>query len=547
MSQINDYNSNNEFNNFLVEEIITSKEKSYETGEYNEIQIENELIVKVSEEESSSSEEESSTSKVVSLGSTIGMVVGVGGIVIGTITSVTTSLLFLNTQSIIGISQAQCLFQLSNANYQELNIHLEDENGNLLQYADLLPTDFDNQYVAEFYDLSPSSTYYLKGIDDNGKEVSLGENNYFTTLDIPNYDISVDTSNYNKTLNQYDLTFTIDNPNNYHIDGLLICENDETLNQHLLKTDGVYNFTLPNILSSYRLELYQEDYLVGQTTFTDYEKMSIIDETLEIGISSFDAGLNFGEINLENIDISIITSDGNNVNGVEYGPDGYILYVRCYGLTPNTDYILKISDINRETFTYFSYPFKTISVPNFTINIDDSNFDIASGIYDLTFTIDNPNGYFIYAYLTCLNDETLNDYYYFEEDNSLNITLPTPYSMYRLDLKLEEYGEEYDVGSINFSYYKPMSVNLDTLVIDSTSFETQVDLGDVPLENISAFIYPNDIIGDELELEIRPSDIGSSIYLRMDQLLNNTSYVLEIRDNQRPTLVYLSYQFTTLA
>lgn len=547
MSQINDYNSNNEFNNFLVEEIITSKEKSHETGEYNEIQIENELIVKVSEEESSSSEEESSTSKVVSLGSSIGMVVGVGGIVIGTITSVTTSLLFLNTQSIIGISQAQCVFQLSNANYQELNIHLEDENGNLLQYADLLPTDFDNQYVAEFYDLSPSSTYYLKGIDDNGKEVSLGENNYFTTLDIPNYDISVDTNNYNKTLNQYDLTFTIDNPNNYHIDGLLICENDETLNQHLLKTDGVYNFTLPNILSSYRLELYQEDYLVGQTTFTDYEKMSIIDETLEIGISSFNAGLNFGEINFENIDISIITSDGNNVNGVEYGPDGYILYVSCIGLTPNTDYILKISDINRETFTYFSYPFKTISLPNFTINIDDSNFDIASGIYDLTFTIDNPNGYFIYAYLTCLNDETLNDDYYFEEDNSLNITLPTPYSMYRLDLKLEEYGVEYGVGSINFSYYKPMSVNLDTLVIDSTSFETQVDLGDVPLENISAFIYPNDIIGDESELEIRPSDIGSSIYLRMDQLSNSTSYVLEIRDNQRPTLVYLSYQFTTLA
>ena len=171
MSQINDYNSNNEFNNFLVEEIITSKEKSHETGEYNEIQIENELIVKVSEEESSSSEEESSTSKVVSLGSSIGMVVGVGGVVIGIITSVTTSLLFLNTQSIIGISQAQCFFQLSNANYQELNIHLEDENGNLLQYADLLPTDFDNQYVAEFYDLSPSSTYYLKGIDDNGKEV----------------------------------------------------------------------------------------------------------------------------------------------------------------------------------------------------------------------------------------------------------------------------------------------------------------------------------------------------------------------------------------
>lgn len=90
-------------------------------------------------------------------------------------------------------------------------------------------------------------------------------------------------------------------------------------------------------------------------------------------------------------------------------------------------------------------------------------------------------------------------------------------------------------------------MSVDTFEFDSTSFEAQVDLGDVPLENISAFIYPNDIVGDELQLEILPSDIGSLIYLRMDQLLNNTSYVLEIRDNQRPTLVYLSYQFTTLA
>ena len=488
MSQINDYNSNNEYNNFLIGEIIKEKEKAHETGEYNELKIETGLIATVSEEGSSSSEE-SSTSKAISIGSSVGMVVGVGGIVIGTITSIATSLMFLNTQSVIGISQAKCFFELSNINYEQVNIQLEDDAGNIVQSADLFPTDIENKYVVEFYDLSPKSTYYLQGIDDNGKEVSIGENNYFTTLDIPNYEIDIDTSNYNKTLGNYDLTFNIDNPNGYHIDGLLICENDETLNQHLLKTDGVYNFTLPNILSSYRLELYQEDYLVGQTTFTDYEKMSIIDETLEIGISSFDAGLNLGEINLENIDVSIITSDGNKVNGVEPGSDGDVLYVRCYSLTPNTDYILKISDINRETFTYFSYPFKTISVPNFTINIDASNFDIASGIYDLTFTIDNPNEYFIDAYLTCLNDETLNDNYSFYSD-SLDITLPTPYSMYRLDLNLEGY----DVGSIDFSCYTPMSVILDTLVIDSTSFETQVDLGDVPLENISAFIYPNDII-----------------------------------------------------
>lgn len=538
MSQINDYNSSNEYNNFLIGEIIKEKEKSHETGEYNELKTETGLIATVSEEGSSSSEE-SSTSKAISIGSSVGMVAGVGGIVIGTITSIATSLMFLNTQSVIGISQAKCFFELSNINYEQVNIQLEDDAGNIVQSADLFPTDIENKYVAEFYDLSPKSTYYLQGIDDNGKEVSIGENSYFTTLDIPNYDINIDTSNYNKSLGKYDLTFNIDNPNGYYIDALLVCENDETLNQHLSKVDGIYNFTLPNILSSYRLELYQEDYLVGQTTFSDYEKMSIIDETLEIGILSFYAELNLGEINFENIDVSIITSDGNKVNSFEAWPDGYILYVSCYSLTPNTDYILKISDINRETFTYFSYPFKTIS--NFTINIDDSNFDIASGIYDLTFTIDNPNGYYIDAYLTCFNDETLNyhDTFY---GNSLDITLPTPYSSYRLDLN----SEGHDVGSIDFSYYQPMSVNLDTLIIDSTSIETQINLGDVPLENISAFIYPSEIIGDELVLEFLPMDTGSSIYVRMQGLLNNTSYVLEIRDNQRPSLVYLSYPFNTL-
>lgn len=542
MSQINDYNSNNEYNNFLIGEIIKEKEKSHETGEYNELKIETGLIATVSEEGSSSSEE-SSTSKAISIGSSVGMVAGVGGIVIGTITSFATSLMFLNTQSVIGISQAKCFFELSNINYEQVNIQLEDDAGNIVQSADLFPTDTENKYVVEFYDLSPKSTYYLQGIDDNGKEVSIGENNYFTTLDIPNYDINIDTSNYNKSLGKYDLTFNIDNPNGYYIDALLICENDETLNQNLLKVDGIYNFTLPNILSSYRLELYQEDYLVGQTTFSDYDGINMIDETLEIGIASFYLGLQLGEIDFENIEVSIIEDNtSNEIEGLEAGMDGYVLYTMCYQLDPNTDYILKISDINRKSFTYFTYRFKTNPVPNYDIIIDDSNFDISNGIYDLTFNIDNPNGYYIDALLVCENDETLNQHL-LKGDGIYNFTLPTLYSSYRLDLNLEGH----NVGSIDyFSYYQPMSVNLDTLIIDSTSIETQINLGDVPLENISAFIYPSEIIGDELELEIIPMDTGSSIYVRMEGLLNNTSYVLEIRDNQRPSLVYLNYLFNTL-
>ena len=161
MSQINDYNSNNEYNNFLIGEIIKEKEKAHETGEYNELKIETGLIATVSEEGSSSSEE-SSTSKAISIGSSVGMVVGVGGIVIGTITSIATSLMFLNTQSVIGISQAKCFFELSNINYEQVNIQLEDDAGNIVQSADLFPTDIENKYVVEFYDLSPKSTYYLQ-------------------------------------------------------------------------------------------------------------------------------------------------------------------------------------------------------------------------------------------------------------------------------------------------------------------------------------------------------------------------------------------------
>ena len=92
MSQINDKDLN-EFNNFYIEEVIKSKESSHETGEYNEIKILNGLISNTKEEEDSSSDEES-TSKTVAIGTTVGMTVGIGGVVIGAIASITLSLNF---------------------------------------------------------------------------------------------------------------------------------------------------------------------------------------------------------------------------------------------------------------------------------------------------------------------------------------------------------------------------------------------------------------------------------------------------------------------
>lgn len=92
---MNKEDSNNELNNFYVEEIIKNKEVSHETGEYNEIKISNGLI-KASEEESSSSEEKESASKALSLTTTVGMTVGVGGIIIGSIASLTLSLNILS-------------------------------------------------------------------------------------------------------------------------------------------------------------------------------------------------------------------------------------------------------------------------------------------------------------------------------------------------------------------------------------------------------------------------------------------------------------------
>ena len=542
MSQINDKDSN-EFNNFYVEEVIKSKESSHETGEYNEIKILNGLISNTEEEEDSSSDEEESTSKTVAIGTTVGMTVGIGGVVIGAIASITLSLNFLATQSVVGITQAQCYFELTNANYNEIDIQLEDTNGEKIQLVDLEPTETKNQYVAEFNHLSPNSTYFVKGLDDDGKEIYLGENNYFKTLQVPSYDIKIDKSKYDKANEEYNLSFKIDNPHEYLIEAILICENDKTLNQFARTRNGIFDFTLPTILSTYRLELYQEDYLVGQTTFNDYEGIQILDESLEIGISSIDMALSLGEVDPNDIAISIINNDNpEEVLPLEVALDGDTLYIRYYELKPKNSYTLVINAANRPSFSYFSYDFTTIPIPQYEISIDDSIFDIENQNYVLTFNIDNPNGYSIDANLYCLNDQTYDDYYLFWE-NSLTIRLPILYSEYRLDLSQEDY----DVGSISFSYYTPMELVLDTLNITSTSFEVEVELGDISLGTFSAFLIPEDDQGNELELEIIPLDNSSRILLSIGDLMSDTSYTLQIRDSFRSTTVYLNYAFDTHA
>ncbi len=452
---------------------------------------------------------------------------------------------FLAVQSVVGITQAQCFFELTNANYDEVDIQLEDTNGEKIQLADLEPTDIKNQYVAKFNHLLPNSIYFVKGLDD-GKEIDLGENNYFKTLPVPSYDIEIDLSKYDKANEEYNLSFKIDNPHEYLIEAILICENDKTFNQFAESSDGIFDFTLPTILSTYRLELYQEDYLVGQTTFNDYGGIEIIDESLEIGISSIYMALSVGEVDLNDIaDISIINNDNPEeviVIPLEDALDGYTLYVSYYELEPENSYTLVINDANRPSFSYFSYDFTTIPIPQYEISIDESSFDIESQNYVLTFNIDNPNGYLIDANLYCLNDETY-DIYYLNMENSLTISLPILYSEYRLDL----YQEGHAVGSRFFSYYRPMELILDTLNITSTSFEAEVELGDIPLGTFSAFLIPEDNQDNELELEIMPFDNLSRIRLSVEYLMNDTSYTLQLRDIFRSTTVYLNYAFKTLA
>lgn len=538
---MNKEDSNNELNNFYVEEIIENKEVSHETGEYNEIKISNGLI-KASEEESSSSEKEESASKALSLTTAIGMTVGVGGVVIGSIASLTLSLNLLFSSSVVGISKAECYFELSNASYETIDIQLENEVNEQVQLVDLKPTEKENYYVAEFNDLSPNSTYYLKGINENGEVIELGKNNSFKTLEVPNYDITIDKSRYNKENGDYILSFKIDNPNNYLLEAKLICENDFSLNHEGEFNGEVFNVVLPSILSSYRFELYQENYLVGQTSFCDYEGFSVTD-FFNVGFTSLEMALNYGEIDVYNIDVFLEKKNNpQKIIELDPGPDGDALYVYAENLEPGTSYNLKINDANRHSFNYFTYSFDTISLPQYEITIDGSSFDKENNNYVLTFNIDNPKGYEIDATLYCLNDETYN----ISEritDNTLTLRLPTLYSKYRLDLTLEGHV----VGSTSFSYYKPIELLLDTLDITSNSFSVEILLGDVPLDNASFYVKRSDNLEEERPLEVSLIDNSSNILLEVKDLNSDTSYILEIRDPYRDTTVYLNYAFNTLA
>lgn len=291
----------------------------------------------------------------MTIGGSIGMAGGIGGVIIGTIIGISSSLTFLFNDSVIGISKAACFFKLSNLEYNQVHIKLEDDTGETLRQVELMKTDIDGEYFVSFESLSPNTTYHLNGIDKDGKEINLGSNSYFTTLDIPTYEIEVDTSNYNKLLEQYDLIFNINNPNKHRIDALLYCENDQTLDQRLTSTSGAFNFTLPSVLSSYRLELYQEGYLVGQTHFSDYASIEILDTT-SIGISSISIHVSLGDIDHEQIYVfinplndlnSIIRPDVNL--GDNYGDSIRIEDFR--NILPETEYLLHIVDKNCPTFS----------------------------------------------------------------------------------------------------------------------------------------------------------------------------------------------------
>ena len=91
-----------------------------------------------------------------------------------------------------------------------------------------------------------------------------------------------------------------------------------------------------------------------------------------------------------------------------------------------------------------------------------------------------------------------------------------------------------------------MQIVTNTLNIDSTTFGAEIDLGDVPISELSAYLRPVDMVGDELELEILPIENTNRISLRLEGLISNTKYVLEIRDSSRQTFIYLNYEFNTL-
>ena len=540
MSQIEKGNTSFVFACFDVPEILSNKETSHDTGEYNEIKISGGLLAAEAEEESSDSEDTSSSS---ALTGSIGMIIGVGGVVIGTVAAIPASMGFLSGESVIGISQAQCAFSLENADYQDISVRLKDDSGAVMQTVSLLPGETEKTYVAKFSGLIPDSLYYLEGIDDDGDLFDLGEGNSFRTLPIPNYEISVDESRYDKQAGIYDLSFVIDNPHGYEIEALLCCEADETLNSRLVSSKGLYRFTLPSILSSYRLQLYQEGYPVGQTSWSDFQGVTVIEETVEIGISTFDMGVSLGEVGLEDIKFSLLSQSGEDASGaLDWGMDGDVLYIRDYQLEPDSSYTLRLSDKNRPSFTYLSYPFKTLPIPHYEITIDYSGFSLEDGVYNVSFSISNPEGRYIDAYLNCLSDPSLDDDSHYFTENTIEVTLPSPYSVYRLDLTYDGFA----VGSAEFSACETMTLAEGTFVCSGTSFSTQIELGDVPFGSFLPYLDPVSFPGDRLVLEIAPGD-GNRISLAMEGLEPNEEYELKIVDPNRESFVYLSHSFVTSA
>ena len=534
-----------EYNNAFDNEIILSKDYSHDTGEYNEINIYKGLS-KTSEQSSSDEESSSSdtASKIVtmSLTSSISMFVGIGTLVIGTIIGISTSLTYLSNESHIGISSAKCYFEGSNIDTNNLNIHLLDFKGNTLSTCKLQESSNDGYYVASFIDLTPNTTYFLEGVYSDGKILSLGNSSYFTTLEIPSYQVSIDKSNYNKQEQLYELTFNIDNyESNQNIEALLVCENDSSLNQSSVSNTGSFTFNLPNILSSYRLELYQENYLVGQASFSDYSNISLIEESLEIGISYFFAGFNSGDI--VNLDLRCYIKEDNKDEeiNIDLGMDGYTYFAGTdYNiLSPNTSYTLYIVDANRPTFVYYSYKFKTLEIPHYEIEIDNSQFDLENQSYLLTFKINNINNVIIDAYLTCYSDETLNSEDIFL-DNELTITLVNPYSTYRLDLTQEGY----DVGSTEFSLFTPMSIDTSSIEITPYSFTAYINLGSIPSDtNLYGYVHLKD--DENADVEAILTIDNNVLLFEATDLQSDTDYVLKIIDNDRQTFVYYTYEFKT--
>ena len=533
-----------EYNNAFDNEIILSKDYSHDPGEYNEISIYKGLG-KTSEESSSDEESSSSdtASKIVamSLTTSISMFVGIGTLVIGTIIGISTSLTYLSNQSHIGISSATCYFEGSNIDSNNLNIHLLDFKGNTLSTCKLQKSSNDGYYVASFIDLTPNTTYFLEGVYSDGKILSLGNSSYFTTLEIPSYQVSIDKSNYNKQEQLYELTFNIDNyESNQNIEGILVCENDSTLNLSSVSNTGSFTFTLPNILSSYRLELYQENYLVGQASFSDYSNISLIEESLVVGISSFYAGFNSGDI--VNLDLRCYVKEDNKDEEInlDLAMDGEAYYaISDNVLFPNTSYTLYIVDNSRPTFIYYSYKFKTLEIPHYEIEIDDSRFDLENQSYLLTFKINNINNATIDAYLTCYSDETLNSESIFI-DNELIIRLVNPYSTYRLDLVQEGF----DVGSIEFSLFTPMSIDTNSIQITSYSFTANINLGSIPSDtNLYGYVHLKDDENADIEAILT---INNNVLLfEAVDLQSDSDYVLKIIDNDRQTFVYYTYEFKT--